>query len=103
MPDDLGGDALAEFAFRLRVDREDEIGMGLDVDKARRHGEAGRIDDARSLPRKAGSDGGNPPVFNSDVTRHADAAAAVDDRTAAHEDVPRHRRPRVFPDCSIPR
>ena len=39
MADDLGGDALAHLAFGLRIDRQREIRMGLDVDEARRHGE----------------------------------------------------------------
>ena len=42
MADDLRGDALAHLAFGLRIDRQREIGMRLDVDEARRDGEARR-------------------------------------------------------------
>ena len=45
MADDLGGDALAHLALGLGIDRQREVGMGLDVDEARRHREAGGVDD----------------------------------------------------------
>ena len=44
MADDLGGDALADLALGLRIDRQREIGMRLDVDEARRDGEARGVD-----------------------------------------------------------
>ena len=39
MADDLGGDALADLALGLGIDRQGEVGMRLDVDEARRDGE----------------------------------------------------------------
>ncbi len=45
MADDLGGDALAHLAFGLRIDRQREIRMRLDVDKTRRDGEPFGVDD----------------------------------------------------------
>ena len=65
MADDLGGDALAHLALGLGIDRQREVGMGLDVDEAGRDGEAGGVD---GLLRRA-----------ADVAtmRRAIAAAAV--------------------------
>ena len=50
MADDLGGDALADLAFGFRIDRQREIGMGLDVDEAGRDREPCGVD---GLARRA--------------------------------------------------
>ena len=86
MADDLGGDALAHLALGLGIDRQGEIGMRLDVDKARRHGEPGRIDHALRGAIDA-ADCRNPPARNRDVARHAGTAGAVKHSAAADQDI----------------
>ncbi len=90
MADNLGGDALANLALGLRVDRQHEIGMRLDVDKARRHHEPAGIDDPVGIRRQVGPDLGHQAVLNRDIGALAGSAAAVDHRAAANEDVPGH-------------
>ena len=55
MTDDLGRDALAHLALGLRIDRQDEVGMRLDVDKAGRYRQPLGVDDAAGLARQAGA------------------------------------------------
>jgi len=82
MADDLGGDALSHFAFRLWIDRKDKVGMGLDVDEAGRHSEAACIDDLVGITGQGRAKRGNAAAFKRDVAEHAWAAAAIDKRAA---------------------
>ena len=67
MADDLGGDALAHLALGLRVDRQHEIGMGLDVDKPRRHRQPAGVDDALGIGRQIAADLGDSPGLDRQI------------------------------------
>ena len=67
MADDLGGHALAHLALGLGIDRQREVGVGLDVDEARRHRQAGRVDHFRRIVAEIGADGGDAAVADREV------------------------------------
>src|SRR5262245_27741284 len=95
MADDLGGDALAHLALGLGIDRQREVGMGLDVAEARGDGEVGGVDHLGGLARKAGADGGDAAAADGDVAAVAGGAAAVEDQSTADEHVVAHGMPAV--------
>ena len=77
--DHLSGDPLADLCFRQWVERQGEVGMGMDVDKARGEDPSGPVDLARggfTLPRL---DGRYASVTDGDIDRSRRASAAVDD------------------------
>ena len=78
MADDLGSDALPNLALRSWIDRQDEIGVGLDVDKARRHGEAVSIDDSIGISGQARTERRNAARIDGDVTDAAGSSAPID-------------------------
>jgi hypothetical protein len=87
MADDFGGDALADLALRLGIERQGPVGMRLDVDKARRDHQAARIDHPRRLACDLRRDRGNAAIHDGDIGRHGGRAAAVDDIAAANDNV----------------
>src|SRR5262249_43384438 len=87
----LGGDSLPHFAFRFRIDRQDEVGVSLDIDKARRHREALRIDDFFSLAGERRTDRSDAAVGESKIADGArPVAAPVNERAPTDQDVPGH-------------
>src|SRR5215470_11201753 len=90
MPDDFGGNALPYLALGLGVDRQGEIRMGLDVDKAGRDGETFGIDRPGRARSEGSADRRDPAVANRYVGDFARPPAAVDDESAADQDVPIH-------------
>ncbi len=86
MADDLGGDALAHLAFGLGIDRQREIRMRLDVDKAGRDRETRHVDFAMGLARRI-AEGGNAAVGNGEVAALSGPPAAVVERAAAQDQV----------------
>jgi len=78
MPDDFGRDTLSKLAFGFRIDRQNEVGMGLDVDKTRRDGEAVGINDLVRVPNQAGAQCCNAAREESNIADAARAPAAVD-------------------------
>src|SRR5262249_25907420 len=86
--DDLGGHALPHLAFRLRIDRQHEVGMGLDVDEAGGHGEPAGVDDLVGAAVERRPEGDDAAVRNGEIAAHARRAAAVDQGAAANEDIP---------------
>ena len=83
MPDDLCCHTLPYLALSLGVDRQSEIGMGLDVDKARRDGKTFGIDRPGRVRRKGLADRRDPAAAQGDISYLARPAAAVDDEAAA--------------------
>ncbi len=92
MADDLGGHALAHLALGLGIDRQREVGMGLDVDEARRHREAFGVDHLGGVACELHADGGDAAVADRDVASCAGRSAAVEQQAAADEDVVGHGR-----------
>ena len=107
MADDLGGDALADLALGLGVDRQREIRMRLDVDEARRHGEPCGVDGLLGAAFELRADRGDTAVFNGEISRGAGRAAAVENKPAADQDVMHGKmargwdRPKVDVDLDI--
>ena len=89
MADDFGGDALPHLAFGLGIDRQREIGVGLDVDEARRDGEAGGVDGFLCRAADA-ANRGDTAVLDRQIADDARTAAAVVDRPAADQYVVGH-------------
>ena len=88
MADHLGGDALADLALGQWIERQGEIGMGLDVDEARRDDETGGVDHARGIgPRCLRADGGDAVADDRDIGADRLGAGPVDHLAAADEDV----------------
>src|SRR5215467_844068 len=87
MADDLGGHALAYLALGLGIDWQREVGMGLDVDEARRHGKAVRVDDLGCCVIDVRTDSGNAAVADGDIAALAGRSRAVEEKTAADQDV----------------
>src|SRR5262245_8521838 len=83
MADDLSGDPLPHFAFGLRIDWQYKVGMGLDVDEARRHGEALGIDYLVCGVREGRTDRCNATSSKSDIAHGARVAATVNNVSAA--------------------
>ncbi len=86
MADDLRGDALAHLAFGLGIDRQREIRVRLDIDKARSDGETRHVDLAAGLPRRI-ADGGNAASGDGEVATCSRTAAAVIERAAAQDEI----------------
>ena len=78
MADNLGRDSLPHFAFRLRIDGKDKVGMGFDVDESGRHREARGIDDFLGLAGQGRAKRGDAAGMKSDVADDAWATAAID-------------------------
>src|SRR5437763_14573334 len=91
MSDNLGRDALADLALGLWVDRQGEIGVGLDVDKAGRHRQPCCIDDPLGIARQIAPDLRDATVGDRHIAPLARSAAAVIERAAADQDVPGHQ------------
>src|SRR6516225_6875612 len=87
MADDLGGRALTYIALGPGIDWQREVGMGLDVDEARRHGKAVRVDDLGCCVIDARTDSGNAAVADGDIAGLACRSRAVEEKTAADQDV----------------
>src|SRR5262249_28108167 len=87
MADDLGGHALADLALGLGTDWQREVGMGLDVDEARRHGKAVRIDDLGCRVIDARPDSCDAAVADGNIAGLAGRSRAVEEKTAADQDV----------------
>ena len=64
--------------------------MRVDVDEARRHHEAARVDGARGLTGEARPDGGDAVALEGDVRGDGGHAAAVHHRAVLDEDGPGH-------------
>src|SRR5262249_11460249 len=81
--DDFGGDSLADFRFRQRIERQGEVGVGVNVDEAGRENSPRPVD----LPRRAVAsprlDGRNASVADGDIQQSRRASRAVDDSGAA--------------------
>src|SRR5262245_33680466 len=90
MTDNLGGHPLAHLALGLGVDRQDKIGMGLNVDKARSDSQTGGSNLPRGRAGKRPANVGTPAISDRHVGRLAWPPGAVDYRAAADQDVPRH-------------
>ena len=90
MADDFGSDTLPNLALGSWIYRQDEIGMGLDVDKARRHGEAVGIDDLIGLPGQARTERGNAASADGDITGAAGPSTSIDHSAVADQNIPRH-------------
>src|SRR5262245_14880815 len=90
MTDDLGSYTLPNLAFSFRIDRQDKVGMGLDVDKTRRDGEAVCIDDLVRVPSQGRTERCNAAREESDIADGAPAAASVDEGAVADQDIPCH-------------
>ena len=89
MADDLGRHALAHLALGLGIDRQREVGMGLDVDEAGRDREPGGVDHLRCVRGRDRADRRDPAVADGKVARHAGLAAAVEQEAAADQNVHR--------------
>ena len=87
MADDLRGDPLAHLALGLGIDRQREVGMGLDVDEAGRDHEACRVDHLGGVAANVSPDGGDAAVADREIARLAGGAAAVEQQAAADENV----------------
>src|SRR4029077_14418552 len=87
MADNLGGDALAHLALGLRIDRQGEIRMRLDVDKARREGEGLGVDDLSRGAGDVGADRRDAPVGDSKIAGDSWTAGTVVQNSAADQDV----------------
>src|SRR5262249_57578527 len=64
-----------------------EVGVGLDVDEAGRHGKAARVDDFGGRVVDARRDGGNAAIADRDIDGLARGSRAVEEKTAADQDV----------------
>ena len=63
----LRGDSLADLAFGQRIQREGEVGVGVNVDETRSDDLSRGIDLPLRLPVFAVSHGSDAPIFNSNV------------------------------------
>jgi hypothetical protein len=72
-----------------RVPVELHVVVGVDVDEARRHDQAVRVDDAPCFAFDT-ADRADPPVAHRDVRGEAGQAGAVDDLAAADHEVVGH-------------
>ena len=102
MADDLGGHALAYLALGPGIDRQREVGMGLDVDEARRHGKAVCVDDLGGCVIDARTDSGNAAVADGDIAGLAGGSGAVEEKTAADQDVMARAQVATSPLSSAP-
>src|SRR5262252_28081 len=95
MADDFGGDTLPNLAFSFRIDRQDKVGMGLDVDETRRDGEAVRINDLVRVPRQGRTERCNAARAEGNIANGARASASVDEGAVADQDIPCHGALRI--------
>jgi hypothetical protein len=87
---DLGRDALTNFPFATAVDEPELVGMGMDVDEARREREpVGRNAFVRIAIGKV-PDRDDPTVCDGDISGERRSAEAVEDQGAL-EDGPEQR------------
>ena len=82
--DHLGGDALHERGDGARIDQQRVVGMAVDVDEARRNGEAGRVDRGLGFALDF-ADGGDAAVLDAHVGGSRRRAGAVDQGAVADE------------------
>ena len=85
--DHLGRHALADLAFRLRVERQGEVGMGVDVDEAGGDGQAVCVDHPFRAARIALLDGLDAPVPERHVGLARGRPGPVHDLAAPDENV----------------
>ena len=120
VPDDFGGYALAHLALGLGIDRQGEVGMGLDVDEAGRNRETIGLDHLRGARRRARfrrvsgartyrvaalaarfarqrgatvelrADSSDAAIANGEIAGLARDAGAVEQHAAADQDVEGH-------------
>ena len=93
MADDLGRHTLPHLALGLWVDRQREVRVRLDVDKARRHRQTRGIDRPGRSRRQRPAERRDPPVMHGDIGDLIRPPAAVDDEPAADDDVVAHGPP----------
>ena len=74
----FGGDALADLALRPWIQRQGEVGVRVNVDKAGRDHLSGGIDDASALPGLAAVNRHNTSVGDRHIGDTARCAAAID-------------------------
>src|SRR5256885_15082394 len=108
MSDNLGRDPLADLALGLWVDRQGEIGVGLDVDKAGGDRQPRGVDNPLGRTRQIVPDLRDAAVGDRHIALVARSAAAVIERAAADQDVPGHqisvhRSSRRRPESMAPR
>ena len=84
------GDAVVAGRRELRVPGGLAVVVGVDVDEARRHGEAGGVERAFGGAGDL-SDGGDPAVLDRDVAAGRRGAGAVDQSSVADHEVVGHR------------
>ncbi len=83
--------AMRVLAEPIRMLRIREAQMGMDVDHARQHQQAGRVDDLGALCLERRTDALDAPIGHRDVGDHD--TAGHHHRAADDDHVSRHRRP----------
>src|SRR6185369_7028416 len=66
---------------------DEVVGVGVDVNEARRDDQASGVDRLGGLPARDAADRGDPAIFDADVLSRRGAAAAIDDEAAADHEV----------------
>ena len=87
LPQNHRRDPLPDHAFRIAVGEERVIGVVVNVDEARRHGQTGGVDRAPGLGRADFAHGRNFSVFNRDVSTKGRIAGPVHDGAPLNEKV----------------
>src|SRR5207253_9834250 len=90
-PADLAVGPLAHLPPGLRVERQGEVGMRLEVDEAGGDRQPRRVDDPRRRAREPWAERRDPAVRDRHIDDLPGPAAAVDHGAAADQDVPGHR------------
>src|SRR5215472_7849018 len=90
MSDDFGRDALPDLAFSLGIDRQDKIGMSLDVDEAWRHRKAIGIYDLLCVTMSCDAECGDPAAGDRKIANHSRPATPVDNQSTANQEIPAH-------------
>jgi hypothetical protein len=90
MADHLGRDALADFAFRQRHQRQRPVGVGLDVDEAGGDDFVPGVDHARAAGRDIRIDGDDLAVPQRDVGHATLGTCAVHNQSAPDQYLFRH-------------
>src|SRR6266480_3764306 len=91
IPDYMGRHALADRALGRRLDEDAEVAVRVDVDEARRHEEALRIDGPVSGSSRQLADSGDSPSLNPNVRGPRGRTGAVEDVPSPDEDAEGHR------------
>ena len=91
--DHLGRHPLADLGLGLRVERQGEVGMGMDVDEARGHHAAVGVDDATRAVRPVRLDGDDAAGADGHIGHAGRRAGAIDHLAAPDHDVVHHRLP----------